>query len=717
MYFVEIDIRVGSTTITESLHDPHSTDRVLHKGDITLLLNAVNDFKFAILYKHPLFNAEIRPYSSKVRVKDDKNNIVFRGRIIDYTVEMTSSGIPVKEFVAECELAFLLDSVQRVREFSGPTIISTGEFVRILIRRHNDRVEDEKKIHMVNVNGEDYDPDLDEVNPFPLPLCDTCTACQTCGGCDNCIGNEYEEKCEDCASLIEDRYHIIYESTLKNITDNLLNEFGGYVWLDYRTSDDGSTEQRVLFYEQREEEFWKNVGSMPIKLAENLESIKSEQLSSHTLTRLVPLGMELNTPENAIKRLVAVGIIDNTDGCDTRDYGENVQWWLNNFGSIDPWMFQLLINLSRLNYIPCDGVDCDHEGCRSELTFYPLFDDWNDRFTDVNNIRNSNEFARVISVLHEVEAINDPDYWLQRGRANTLPQYLTSGLEADESIHLLRLRWLVRKAERALNTCRPRFQGSQEINARVNLGHPNWIEVDIEPALNRLEAAGILLPGGYWHRQFENRFRTTLSTWTGQLLLSLSVLNYIPEKVIAARQDILGSPAIDDLIANRLDEWFAGIDRLAEAGAIHNPEHWKERYGSRDTVALLWMTGQSVDTVNPHSQYANSARNLFGTIVEKVETWDNIACCDELWRKGIAWINNRALSNSISISALDLSQIDVSYDRFKVGNTYRAENELLKINEEYHLIRKTIDVVNPIKNSLTFGDRQIALSRISSRAR
>jgi len=138
---------------------------------------------------------------------------------------------------------------------------------------------------------------------------------------------------------------------------------------------------------------------------------------------------------------------------------------------------------------------------------------------------------------------------------------------------------------------------------------------------------------------------------------------------------------------------------------------------SRDIVSLLWITAQSLDLQNPHSPYASSARNLFGTIVEKVEIFNDTACCDELWRRSIAWIRNRASANSISISALDLSHLDIGYEQFRIGNKYRAEHELLGINEVYRLIQQTIDVVDPLKSNLTFEDRQIALSRTSSRAR
>jgi hypothetical protein len=693
MYFAEIGIRTGGHTEFHTLHDPFSLNELLHKGNVTTVVNAINDFKFEILHTHPLFDVEIVPFLSTIWIRNRKNELIFCGRVIDRTDRMGSNGMPVKEYLAECELAYLRDSIQRVQEFRGDTTL----LLRRIVRRHNARVENEKEIHFVRVGETVYSHD----DPAP--------------------------------SFDEDAYlqHISYADSFQNIKENLLERFGGYVWLEYL--GEGVNQQRILCYEPDEEAFWgykdcpfcadkeDDEGSddeeicefcattnMPIRLAENLEQIKAEHLASQSVTRIVPLGIELNTPENAIRRLVAAGVIDNTDGADGRDYGQNVQWWKQNFGRIDPWMFQLLINLSRLNYRRCYGT-CDDERCDEEHG--DLFDDASGRFNDENNVRHPGAFSAAIDKFVEVGAIDSPWYWRRSGRTDLPAGAIASIANEDERIFLMRLRWIVRKAERMLTKCSPRLFEADETNSRLNLGNPNWIEVDLIPAFQRLERAEILLDAEVWVDQYENRFPYAPSPWMSQLFLALSLMNYDIERVRAARPYVLGAEAIEDVRENRQEQLHEGIMALARAGAIHNPEHWKEIYPeSLIVTALLWMAGQGLDRNNPRSPDAGSSRNLFGTIVERLIIWENVACCYELWDRGLTWIRNRALSNSVSISALDMSYLNIDYERFKVGNLYRAENRLLAINREYRLIELTTDVVNPLKSKLTFGDRQRALS-------
>jgi hypothetical protein len=720
VYFVEVDIREGNRTITLPLHDPYTDNTLLHKGNVKFVLNAINDFRFEMLPTHPLYETELEPYLSWIRIKDIKGEIIFRGRVIDLSRKMTANGLPVKEYIAECELAYLLDSVQRVREFRGETDVTTGEFLRRLITRHNGRVEVEKRIHVVNVNGEDYDPALPE-SSFIL-----------------------EDHKPENGSLPP--HDIKYGSTFENIKENLLGEFGGYLWMEYRGEDIVNPE-RVLCYWQDEkcidcrenekcekceagegvrESFWKK-SEMPLRLAENLESIRSERLSSQAITRIVPLGIELNTPENAIRRLVAAKIINNEDIQDSRDYGPNVEWWKHNYSRIDPWMFQLLLNLSRLNYVQCDGeeVGCYFEGCNPDPPLRDLFDDATGRLDDHNNVRNAEAFGLAVDSLflssnsRPVRGIRNPDYWKARGRINMPNGDIQNIPDEDERIHLLRLRWLIRKAARDFTKCRPRLHQVDELNARLNLGNPTWIDVDMELALMRLEDAGIILTAAHWMDHYNNRFQLTLSPWTAQLLIALSALNYDRAKVIEARAAITGDNTPFDMLEHRRDELVEGIFRLARHGAILSPEYWIDGIidYAIDIASLLWMAGQSVNERNPRSQFANSSRNLFGTTVEKVVIFEDVTDCNELWQKGITWIRNRVLSSSISVSALDLSHLDVAYDRFKVGYTYKADNHLLGINEEYRLIEQSVDITNPLKSSLTFGDRQMALSSTTSRAR
>ena len=690
MYFAEIELQEGNRRVPYVLHDPHTEDSVLHRGRVTHAVNAVSDFRFELLPNHPLFETDLPAYLSWVTVKDADGKIIFRGRVIDLSRQMGTDGMPVKAYVAECEMAYLLDSVQRVRDFRGRTAVTTAEFLRVLLHRHNGRVESEKQFARMQVNRE----------VFPV----------------NSTAHPRPSNPEGLPA-----HRIEYTTSFENIKENLLDHLGGYIWVEY----EGDT--RVFCYEDDEEKFWDKRGPMSIALAENLESIRSERVSSRAVTRIVPLGIELNTPENAIRRLVAVGIINNDEGRDGRDYGENVEWWKHNYSRIDPWMFQLLLNISRLNYLRCRGErdGCDHPPC-NEPPLPPLFDDAGGRFEDENNIRNPEAFSAAIDRLaggiwpQQVNAIRNPGYWKQRGRIDLEAEEIAEITDEDERIFLLRLRWLIRKVARGFTKCRPRLHQVEELDARLNLGSPNWIDVDMELALNRLHAAGIVMTTEHWMTQYQARFQRAMSPWSATLIIALSALNYDPALVSEARPAIVAPNTVGSMRETRRAELHEGIDRLAGLGIIHNPDYWKDvAEVASDIAALLWMTGQSVDMRNPRSPYANSSRNLFGTTVEKVLIWDDVTDCDELWERGITWIKNRSLSSSISVSALDLSHLDARYEHFQVGYTYGVENPLLGIGgteSAYRLTGQTIDLLNPLRSTLTFGDRDIAMTSDRSRA-
>ena len=688
MYFAEIEIQDGNRRVQHVLHDPHTEESVLSHGRITHAVNTISDFRFEMLPGHPLFETDLPAYLSWVTVRDKDNNIIFRGRVIDLSRQMGANGIPTKAYVAECELAYLLDSIQRVRDFQGRAAIETPEFLRIMLDRHNGRVEVEKSFHRMRVNDTEFSVDT----TIPRTV--------------------------DRETLPTRR--VEYATTFENIKENLLDHVGGYIWIEYRDNE------RIFCYQEDERDFW-NKSTMPIALAENLESVRSERVSTRAITRIIPLGIELNTPENAIRRLVAAGIINNDDFEDGRDYGENVEWWKQNYDKINDWMFRLLLELSRLNYLSCRGPEdaCDYEACDPANELEPLFDDPVDRFDDENNVRNPDGFSKAVDLLaggvwpRQVRAIRYPDYWKEAGRTDLDAEEIAEIENEDERVYLMRIRWLIRKAARDFTKCRPRLFQVDELDARLNLGNPNWIDVDMELAIQRLHIAGIMHDTEFWTTQYETRFQRATSSWTATLIIALSALNYDPILVSQAREAVGGETGVANMMENKQAQLHEGIDRLASLGTINNPDYWKELSERIPYIAaLLWMTGQSVDMGDPRSPYFNSSRNLFGTTVEKVLIFDNVTDCNELWQRGIDWIRNRNLPMSMTLSALDLSQLDASYEQFQVGWEYRVENPLLDIGgiEAYRLTQQTIDLLNPLKSTLTFGDRDISMTSNRSRA-
>ena len=95
----------------------------------------------------------------------------------------------------------------------------------------------------------------------------------------------------------------------------------------------------------------------------------------------------------------------------------------------------------------------------------------------------------------------------------------------------------------------------------------------------------------------------------------------------------------------------------------------------------------------------------FGVIVDTVN-FDDITEAIELLNKAKSYLKeNNKIKKKYKIDALDLSKIDLDFDSFEVGNTYRVINPLMNIDEELRIIEKTLDINSPQNSSLTFGDK------------
>ena len=287
MYSVEIKTK-GKTQL---LHCPHDDSKTLSSGTLNLSLNSINNFNFSILPSHPLFESGIVPFLSIVTVRRERE-IIFRGRVVDYSLRMGSDGFMLKEYVSECELAYLIDSIQPAREIhrnavTSPSTLITENILRNMLNHHNSRVNREKRVEFAGTDVADF------------------RAIHT----------------------------TTYESTWANIK-NLVAVLGGYLVVEY-------SDALRLRYVQ-------NIGKqskMSIKLAENMQSINSDYSNGETFTRLIPLGAEVDSAPMAIQRLVEKDIISRTSFSD-----RNRQWWLNNYATVDPLAGSLLIELSQHNY-------------------------------------------------------------------------------------------------------------------------------------------------------------------------------------------------------------------------------------------------------------------------------------------------------------------------------------------------------------------------------
>ena len=115
----------------------------------------------------------------------------------------------------------------------------------------------------------------------------------------------------------------------------------------------------------------------------------------------------------------------------------------------------------------------------------------------------------------------------------------------------------------------------------------------------------------------------------------------------------------------------------------------------------------TITSINGGINYVEDKEAIkeFGVIVDTVN-FDDITEAIELLNKAKSYLKeNNKIKKKYKIDALDLSTIDLNFDSFEVGNTYRVINPLMNIDEELRIIEKTLDINSPQNSSLTFGDK------------
>ncbi|HEM5089432.1 TPA: phage tail protein [Streptococcus suis] len=219
------------------LHETQLDGDKVSAGRLEQSLSDIGTFEFELMYDHPLYN-QIEPITGLVKIvnKYDKE-VEFYGRVLKPDAGMDSSGLFAKTFVCESVLGYLQDSTQT---FQRVTNNGVEDYLRRIIDVHNNQVEPHKQFKIGRVTV----PNQSDV-PY--------------------------------------RY-IGYDTTFETIKTYLVGRLGGYIQL--RLEDDG------MYLD-----YLKDVGqdmSSPIQLGTNIETARRELDLSNLITRLVPLGADLD---------------------------------------------------------------------------------------------------------------------------------------------------------------------------------------------------------------------------------------------------------------------------------------------------------------------------------------------------------------------------------------------------------------------------------------
>ena len=212
-------------------------NRTVSEGKLTIKETDIDDLELTVNRDNLLFD-NVKLMHTHVEVYDD-DKLLFRGRAIKPKKEMQSSGRFIRTYTFEDIEAYLLDSVQRFYEAVG---LTPKEFLQSLIDVHNSQVPQYKQFKLRNCN---------------------------------------------VTNSKDDAYRQIdYPKTRDAIKDKLINELGGYLVTEYKP--DGPN---MLDYVTDIGNAHKS--DTPIQLAVNMKSASLTIDPTKVITRLVPLGKQL----------------------------------------------------------------------------------------------------------------------------------------------------------------------------------------------------------------------------------------------------------------------------------------------------------------------------------------------------------------------------------------------------------------------------------------
>lgn len=232
IYYKNHEDKTGSL-----LHETQIDGDKVSAGRLEQSLSDIGTFEFELMYDHPLYN-KIEPITGLVKIvnKYDKE-VEFYGRVLKPDAGMDSEGLFSKTFVCESVLGYLQDSTQTFQRVPN---YGVEDYFRRIIAVHNSQVEPHKRFKVGRVTV---------LNQSDTPY----------------------------------RY-IGYDTTFDTIKNYLIGRLGGYIQL--RLESDG------MYLD-----YLKDVGQemdSPIQLGTNIETARRELDLSNLITRLVPLGADLD---------------------------------------------------------------------------------------------------------------------------------------------------------------------------------------------------------------------------------------------------------------------------------------------------------------------------------------------------------------------------------------------------------------------------------------
>lgn len=105
-----------------------------------------------------------------------------------------------------------------------------------------------------------------------------------------------------------------------------------------------------------------------------------------------------------------------------------------------------------------------------------------------------------------------------------------------------------------------------------------------------------------------------------------------------------------------------------------------------------------------------------GTQQCAVQIWEDVTEPENLKKKAQTFLHqNNAVRHRYKLTAIDLSLIGLDIESFSLWNSYLTENRLMGISEWLRLIKRNVNIIEPLKSTMEFGDTTEPLTAQSNR--
>ncbi|MBR6242100.1 MAG: phage tail protein [Ruminococcus sp.] len=239
----EITIKNGSAASV--LHDGKNI--FASAGNFTEEVNCIPSANIDILRNNPCWDL-LHDRKTVVEIRNViADEVEFEGTLLRSTDKMTNSGQVIKSLICEGFLGYLCDSIQPYHHYENTT---AEAFVEALLSVHNSMMPEEKRIYL--------------------------------GSCD-IVGDTANSKTT------------AYRNTLEEIKVNLLDRIGGEIRI--RKVDGRLVLDLLTQYGTQT--------NTTIELAKNIRSLEVSSDPANIITRLIPLGAQLDASSSAERLTIA----------------------------------------------------------------------------------------------------------------------------------------------------------------------------------------------------------------------------------------------------------------------------------------------------------------------------------------------------------------------------------------------------------------------------